>query len=43
MGESGDSYFFFGDADGYPPGSYEARIFIGADEASRLSFTVAGL
>jgi hypothetical protein len=43
LGESGESYFFFGDADGYLPGSYEARIFIGEDEASRFSFTVAEL
>jgi hypothetical protein len=43
MGESGESYFFFGDADGYPPGNYEARIFISAEEASRLTFSVAEL
>jgi hypothetical protein len=43
LGQSGESYFFFGDASGYPPGNYEARIFISADEASRLGFVVAGL
>ncbi len=40
MGKSGESYFFFGDSNGYPPGNYEARLFIGAEEVSRLSFTV---
>ncbi len=43
MGESGESYFFFGDSNGYPPGNYEARLFIGAEAVSRLSFTVGGL
>jgi hypothetical protein len=43
MGESGESYFFFGDANGYLPGRYEVRIFIGAEEASRISFTVGEL
>jgi hypothetical protein len=43
LGESGESYFFFGDASGYPPGNYEARIFISTEEASRLGFVVAGL
>lgn len=40
MGESGSAYFFFGDQNGYPPGHYEVRLFLGADEISRLAFTV---
>lgn len=40
QGESGESFFFFGDTNGYPPGSYEVRLFIGSEESSRLAFTV---
>lgn len=40
MGESGSAYFFFGDQNGYPPGQYEVRLFLGADETSHLTFTV---
>jgi hypothetical protein len=43
MGEAGESFFFFGDADGYPPGSYEVQIFIGQEEVSRFAFSIAGL
>jgi hypothetical protein len=36
----GSHFFFFGDDDGYPPGSYEARLFIGENEVSRITFTI---
>ena len=42
MGASGAGYFFFGHADGYPPGSYEARLYIGSEETTRLAFRVIG-
>ncbi|MEO8612768.1 MAG: hypothetical protein ABI690_33045 [Chloroflexota bacterium] len=40
LGESGSSYFFFGSEDGYPPGEYEARLYVGDQEASALTFSV---
>ena len=40
LGEAGSSYFFFGDAGGYPAGSYEVRIYLGTEEISRLDFTI---
>jgi len=43
QGDAGETFFFFGDDRGYPPGSYEVRLFIGADETSRLAFTIAEL
>jgi hypothetical protein len=43
QGESGESFFFFGDDLGYPPGNYEVRLFIGTEEASRLAFNVVQL
>ncbi len=39
-GSAGSSYFFFGKDDGYEPGAYEVRLFIGDQEATRLQFTV---
>jgi len=39
-GETGTSYFFFGNADGYPAGHYEARLFVGQQESSRLTFII---
>jgi hypothetical protein len=38
--EDGESYFFFGNQDGYPPGEYEARLYIGDTERSRFAFSV---
>jgi len=43
QGESGDSFFFFGDEEGYPPGMYEVRLFIGEEEVNRFEFVVTGL
>lgn len=40
QGEAGQSYFFFGNEAGYPPGEYEARVYVGADEVSRFGFTI---
>jgi hypothetical protein len=40
QGEAGESFFFFGNVDGYPAGSYEARLFIGESEMSRLEFSI---
>ncbi len=39
-GETGSSYFFFGDQAGYLPGEYTVRLFLGDQEMSRLTFTV---
>ena len=38
--ESGESFFFFGNEAGYPPGEYEVRIYLGDHEVSRFDFTV---
>lgn len=40
LGAEGASFFFFGSADGYAPGSYEVRMFLGEREISRFPFTV---
>ncbi len=40
LGDSGSSYFFFGDEAGYAAGAYEVRLYVGASEASRFDFTV---
>jgi len=42
LGAEGASFFFFGSADGYAPGSYEVRMFLGEREVSRFPFTVEG-
>lgn len=42
MGSSGHSIFFFGNDAGYPPGRYEIRLYLGADEAAHYAFTVSG-
>ena len=41
QGVAGESFFFFGNVDGYPAGNYEARLFIGEREMSRLEFSIA--
>jgi hypothetical protein len=35
---SGTSYFFFGSADGYPPGHYEVKLFVGSFEISHFVY-----
>lgn len=40
LGAEGASFFFFGSADGYAPGSYEVRLFLGEREVSRFPFTI---
>lgn len=40
-GETGSSFFFFGDQAGYLPGEYTVRLFLGDQEMSRLTFTIA--
>ncbi len=40
QGAEGASFFFFGSAEGYAPGSYEVRMFLGEREVSRFPFTV---
>lgn len=40
LDSEGSHFFFFGNDDGYPPGSYEARLFIGENEVSRITFTI---
>jgi hypothetical protein len=41
LGENGSSYFFFGSEEGYPPGDYQARLFLGDQAVSRFSFSVS--
>ncbi len=41
QGASGQSLFFFGNDEGYAPGEYEARVYLGDDEVSRFAFTIA--
>jgi hypothetical protein len=41
LGESGESFFFIGLEEGFPPGNYELRLILGSDEISRLAFTVS--
>ena len=40
QGSQGDSFFFFGSSDGYAPGSYEVRLFLGETEVSRFPFVI---
>ncbi len=40
LGEAGGSYFFFGHENGYAPGSYEVRLYLGDNEMSRFSFII---
>ena len=40
LGEEGSSFFFFGNEAGYPPGDYEARLYLGDEETSRFEFVV---
>ena len=37
---SGAGFFFFGSEDGYLPGSYEVRLYVGDVEVSRFAFTI---
>lgn len=41
---TGSSYFFFGDDNGFEPGDYEVRVYIGAatEPASTMTFTIVG-
>jgi hypothetical protein len=39
-GETGSSYFFFGDQAGYLPGEYTVRLFLAGQEMTHLTFTV---
>lgn len=41
QGASGRSLFFFGNDEGYAPGEYEARLYLGDEEVSRFAFTIA--
>lgn len=41
QGVSGQSLFFFGNDEGYAPGEYEARLYLGDEEVSRFAFTIA--
>jgi hypothetical protein len=41
QGASGQSLFFFGNDEGYAPGEYEARLYLGDEEVSRFAFTIA--
>jgi hypothetical protein len=41
LGENGSSYFFFGSEEGYPPGEYQVRLFLGDQEASTFSFSIS--
>lgn len=40
QGETGSSFFFFGNDDGYPPGDYEVRLYLGDEEVNRFEFTI---
>jgi hypothetical protein len=40
QGSSGEGFFFFGSSDGYAPGDYEVRIYLGERETSRLAFRI---
>jgi hypothetical protein len=41
LGENGSSYFFFGSEEGYPPGDYQVRLFMGDQAVSTFSFSVS--
>lgn len=36
----GEGLFFFGREDGYPPGLYEVRLYLGQEETGRYSFSI---
>ncbi len=40
LGEEGSSYFFFGSDEGYPPGEYEARLFLSDTTISQFKFSI---
>lgn len=40
QGATGETYFFFANADGYPPGEYAVRLFLGNAEASEITFFI---
>jgi hypothetical protein len=40
LGESGASYFFFGNDEGYPPGEYEVRLFLGEQPINQFTFSI---
>lgn len=40
MGEHGAGFFFFGSEEGYLPGSYEVRLYVGDLEVNRFAFTI---
>jgi hypothetical protein len=42
QGADGSSFFFFGNEDGYEPGDYQVRLFLGEEEISRFAFTISG-
>jgi hypothetical protein len=41
LGEAGTSYFFLGNEDGYPPGSYSVEVMIGLQVVTTFEFTVS--
>jgi hypothetical protein len=42
QGESGSSYFFFGNADGYPSGQYDVRLVVGQQQSAPFTFVIGG-
>ena len=40
LDEEGSSYFFFGSDEGYPPGEYEVRLFLGDTQVSQYAFSI---
>ena len=40
QGQQGQSFFFFGNEDGYSAGSYEVRLYLGEREVSRYQFHI---
>ena len=42
LAQSGNAYFFFGEENGFQPGSYQIRLFIGQSDkpATEATFTV---
>jgi hypothetical protein len=40
QGRQGASFFFFGNEEGYPPGDYDVRLFLGDTESSRFAFMI---
>lgn len=41
MGDTGTSFFFFGNDEGYASGDYEVRLYLGETEVNRFAFRVA--